>query len=303
MAPGAARSAILLAGGDGTRLRSLTRAIAGDDRPKQFCRVVGGETLLDQTYGRVAMVVAPARTLTVVTRCHQAYYTSVLGEEPGSRCVVQPENRGTAPAITYALLRLMMLAPDDPVALFPSDHHVSDDRAFMWAVEQAFEAVTARPALTVLLGVSADRPETEYGWIEPGNPVDGVPAPVYQVRRFWEKPPRAVAERLCALGGYWNSFVLVAYPAALLGLLTRATPALVAAMAPLQPVLGTPREAPTAQAVYGSLASVDFSRAVLTPSASALAVLAVTGVEWNDLGDPGRVVAVRARLERQLAMA
>jgi hypothetical protein len=74
-------------------------------------------------------------------------------------------------------------------------------------------------------------------------------------------------------------------------------------MAPLRARLTTPWEAGAAAAVYATLPSVDFSRAVLTPSASALAVLAVTGVEWNDLGDPGRVVAVRERLERQVAMA
>ena len=63
-------SAIILAGGDGLRLRSLTRAIAGDDRPKQFCPLLGDETLLAQTRRRVGMLVAPARTLTVVTRPH-----------------------------------------------------------------------------------------------------------------------------------------------------------------------------------------------------------------------------------------
>ena len=144
------------------RLRSLTRAIAGDDRPKQFCRVVGSESLLDQTYRRIDMLMAPARTLTVVTRSHEPYYR-VLPDVRTSRLVVQPENRGTAPAIAYALFRTMSIAPDDPVAILPSDHHVSDDQAFMGAVEQAFETVTARPALTVLLGVAADRPEVEYG--------------------------------------------------------------------------------------------------------------------------------------------
>jgi mannose-1-phosphate guanylyltransferase len=289
-------SAILLAGGDGTRLRALTRALTGDDRPKQFCAVLGEDTLLDQTRRRVRMSIDPARTLTVVTRSHERYYRTALAGVPPSLTVVQPENRGTAPAIVYALLRLQALAPDGPVALFPSDHHFSDDRVFMWHVEQALELVAARPHATVLLGIEADRPETEYGWIEPGEPLAGVAVPAYGVRGFREKPDRATAETLLAGGGVWNSFVIVGHPATLLGLCARATPALLEAFAPLRPRLTTPWEAGCAAAVYGALAPVDFSKAVLTRRAVELAVLPVIGVTWSDLGEPGRVATVRRQL-------
>ena len=69
-----AYSAIILAGGDGTRLIPLARALTGNDRPKQFCAVLGEETLLDQTRRRVRMLIDPARTLTVVTQAHERYY-------------------------------------------------------------------------------------------------------------------------------------------------------------------------------------------------------------------------------------
>jgi mannose-1-phosphate guanylyltransferase len=67
-------SCIILAGGEGLRVRALTRALAGDDRPKQFCHLVGGETLLDQTRRRAARLVAPASTVVVVMRAHERFY-------------------------------------------------------------------------------------------------------------------------------------------------------------------------------------------------------------------------------------
>ncbi len=98
------RWALILAGGDGTRLLTLTREIAGDDRPKQFCAVVGDETLLEQTRGRVARSVSADKTLFVLTRAHERYYEPALAGVPRERLVVQPKNAGTAPAILYGLL-------------------------------------------------------------------------------------------------------------------------------------------------------------------------------------------------------
>ena len=142
------RAAIVLAGGDGTRLRDLTRRIAGQYIPKQFCPLIGSSTLLEQTFDRIARVVAPEHTLTVVNRRHERFYAPLLGHLPGSRLLAQPENRGTAVAISYALFRMAQSAPEASVALFPSDHYIDDDAEFMRHVEYAFEVVEERPEHT-----------------------------------------------------------------------------------------------------------------------------------------------------------
>src|ERR1044071_308411 len=72
------RWAVILAGGEGARLRSLTRAIVGDERPKQFCPILGDQTLLDQTRKRVALAVSQQQTLFVLTRTHEQFYRSHL---------------------------------------------------------------------------------------------------------------------------------------------------------------------------------------------------------------------------------
>jgi mannose-1-phosphate guanylyltransferase len=296
-------AAIILAGGEGRRLRSLTRLLAGDDRPKQFCAVLGGDTLLHQTRRRASHVAHPARTFVVVTRRHERYYRAALADAPPGTVVEQPDGRGTAPAILYALLRQSVVAPARAVVILPSDHFVDDDGAFMARVHMAIETVHDRPDAIVLLGVEPDRPETEYGWIEPGELILASASPTYRVRRFWEKPPRAAATRLMRAGALWNSFVMVAEPRALRALVRQAAPALARAMAPVDARIGTPWEMEAARTAYAGLAPVDFSRDVLERHAARLAVLPVSGTIWNDLGDPARVLAARARLAAETATA
>jgi mannose-1-phosphate guanylyltransferase len=290
---GLKRSAIVLAGGDGTRLRELTRQIAGDDRPKQFCPLVGDETLLDETRRRVAHSVSPSRTFFSVTTSHARFYTPLLADVRSRQVVVQPENRGTAPAILYALLRVAAIAPHDPVAILPSDHYVSDDAQFMAHVDAAFDLVTARPELVTLLGLTPDRPETEYGWIEPAQAIAGPrERPFHGVRRFWEKPDAALARTLFEGGSLWNSFVMVGLGTTLLGLIEETLPDLTRAFLPIRRFMGTPLEATVVESVYRGLPVADFSKGVLGGSAVRLAVLPVRGVAWSDLGRPERVLAI-----------
>lgn len=112
--------AVVLAGGDGTRLQSLTRKIAGDSRPKQFCSIFGGETLLAQTRARLASLVDVDRELFVVTRAHEAYYREELRSVDDSCILPQPLNRGTGAAMALALAHLLRRDKDAVIVFVPS---------------------------------------------------------------------------------------------------------------------------------------------------------------------------------------
>lgn len=294
---GQERWGMILAGGDGVRLRSLTRRIMGDERPKQFCRIFGEKTLLEQTTRRTAITVSPDRTLVAVTRAHEAFYTPLLSHTPSRYVVVQPENRGTAPAILYSLLRIAAAAPTGSVGIFPSDHYVSNDGAFMVHVEAAFEALDKRPELVILLGINPESPEVEYGWIEPADPVlGGNGQPLFRVRRFWEKPPLALARTLLAAGCLWNSFVIVARVPALLTLIENTIPDLYQAFDGARSTLNTLGEVEAIRKLYSQIPSSNFSQEVLAAHPANLAVLPVRGVSWSDLGEPNRVMVSLARI-------
>jgi mannose-1-phosphate guanylyltransferase len=287
---------LILAGGEGTRLRSVTRALSGDDRPKQFCALVGREPLLVETARRAAVIAPSRQTLLVLTRCHEEYYRELLSDVDPAALVIQPDNRGTGAAVLYGLLRVAARTPDAPVVILPSDHWVSDDAAFMRYAQDAIEVVEAHQNAVVLLGVEPSRPEPEYGWIEPAEPVLGAWRGLHRVARFVEKPSVEVAVRLQLAGSYWNTSVVVGQAEALLFLFAMARPALVDAFLGIWSTLGTPSERAAVDRLYGGLPATDFSKDVLAKRPENLAVLPVNGVSWEDLGRPGRILEARRRV-------
>jgi mannose-1-phosphate guanylyltransferase len=289
------RYAIILAGGEGTRLSDMTRRISGEATPKQFCPVIGNSSLLEQTRLRASLAVEENRIFTVLNRAHESHYRDLLEEISSENLVIQPANRGTAPAILYALLRLSKVAPDACVAIFPSDHFVSDDRAFIRHVDLAFDAIGSRPEMTALLGITPHTVESGYGWIEPGEVVTGC-APLFHVRRFWEKPATEIAGELLRIGCLWNSFVMVARISTLIGLVMVAMPELFASFSRIRDLLGTRRESAGLERLYERIPPAGFSDEVLERSSTNLGVLPVHGLEWSDLGEPQRVMDVLSRL-------
>ncbi|MGB7203388.1 MAG: sugar phosphate nucleotidyltransferase [Pyrinomonadaceae bacterium] len=294
------RHAVILAGGDGTRLRTLTRVIAGDERPKQFCPILGDETLLDKTRDRTALSIAAENTHFSLTAKHERYYERPLWNVPEKQMAVQPDNRGTAPAILYSLMRLAKQAPDATVAFFPSDHYFSDDEEFMDHVDLAFDSVDVNPESVVLLGIEPEKAETSYGWVEPVESLfGGEPKSVSRVARFWEKPTAGVAKRLMKAGCLWNSFVMVGRVETFLKMFRQHLPEMYRMFAAASRLFGTNQEFAVIRSIYSWLEDTNFSSEVLEKSADKLMVMRVGEVGWCDWGEPERVVGTLNNLGLQ----
>ena len=291
------RYAVIMAGGDGSRLKSLTRAIAGDDRPKQFCPILNNETLLDVTRKRVALKIDPENTFFSLTAKHERFYGALLRGVSRHQLIVQPENKGTAPAILYSLLQLAKRDAEATVAFFPSDHYFSDDASFMNNVETAFQAVALNPDSPVLLGIEPESAETSYGWIEPQESLFGnLAKAVSKVKRFWEKPAVETARLLMNKSCLWNSFVMVGKVKTFLKLIEKHAPGLYQIFAASSAAFGAAAEKATVRALYAWIMDVNFSSEVLEKAADELYVLRVADVGWSDWGEPQRVLGTLENL-------
>jgi mannose-1-phosphate guanylyltransferase len=287
--------AVLLAGGDGIRLRDLTMRIVGDDRPKQFCPIVGAESLLRQTRARLNPLFSGDRQVFVVSRAHERYYSQELADAKSSLVIAQPMNRGTAVGIIIALVQIMQADPDAIVGFFPCDHHYSDDGLFRSIVRSATTIAERFPRSLVIVGAEADYEETEYGWIEPGLAVLETEAkPLYRVNRFWEKPALPQARALLQSGCLWNTFVTIGSAAAFLELVSCEVPDVVLSVTRALAAKDLAR-------AYARLRSIDFSRDILAHQTKRLLVLRDSGSGWADLGSPSRVLGLLAKNVNQPA--
>jgi len=280
------RWGVILAGGDGTRLQRLTRLICGDDRPKQFCPLVGNDTLLEQTRKRAERSIPREQILFPLMRSHRAFYLQEPGIRPSQR-IVQPANKGTVPPILYSLLSIEQNDKEAIVAILPCDHHYSDEQVFTAALESGYDIAAQHTNSVVLLGANPEGPEVEYGWIELGPSAGGAS---FRVRGFWEKPSFHVARKLIERGSLWNTFVMVGQVRGFLEMMKAALTGLVEAFRENELWAGA--EVHIQDSLYDRIHSVDFSREVLSVQTKRLVALRLGRTGWSDLGHPERVMAV-----------
>jgi len=278
--------AILLAGGEGTRLRG--QVIAGEriDRPKQFLRFHGDKSLLGATLTRALRLTASSRVVPVVSGEHREWWTTELRCIPQENILVQPLNRGTAVAILHALVHILRRDTDPTIVVLPCDHGFDDESPVTPALLRAAQAANRDHRDLVLLGVRPEHPEIQYGWILPES---GAHRTAPRVRSFVEKPPHEIAAALMKQGALWNTLMFAVSGAVLLETYASATPWL--AKSYLWRMTNDGWADDALAEFYRSVPTLDFGRDILQPSRKRLRAVSVDGSGWTDLGTPERVEA------------
>lgn len=290
---------IVLAGGDGTRLRALTTRPCGTSVPKQFCSLHGGKTLLEEAISRATGVSDDSRISAVVAQQHREWWPRSLQSIPSRNVFVQPRNRGTAIGVLYAVLNVLAMDRDARIVLLPADHYVRDESVLRQSLRSALARVERDSSTPVLLGLEPDEVDPELGYILPGD-VDRIGG--RRVGRFIEKPTSQVAKDIIAHGGLWNAFIIAASAQALIDLYMQRFAAIVMEMQVIMSRTanaGLPAAAgwATIAEMYERLPEIDFSRHVLEGREDKLRVVQVPPCGWSDLGTPHRVGEAVRRLQ------
>ncbi|MGH7345411.1 MAG: sugar phosphate nucleotidyltransferase [Candidatus Rokuibacteriota bacterium] len=296
-APASRTWAIVLAGGDGCRLRPLVRRLFGDERPKQYAPLLGPSSLLRQTLDRVGRLVPAERTLVVSQYEHGRYVDRELTDGVTPHVLLQPENRGTGTAIVYAAHVIRRLDPEATVAVFPSDHYIREEDTFLAHVTEVVRFVERHPERLILLGARPTWPEPEYGWVGPGAMIgETSDGRICRAQGFLEKPEPDSAERCMAAGWLWNTFAFVTTLPTLLEAGREFLPDVDDRLNLIGAFSGSRHEGWAVRQAYALLPTADFSRGVLERCPAWLGVSRMPALTWSDLGTPRRVVGVASSL-------
>ncbi len=287
---------IILAGGEGSRVQTFLAALCGGRGIKQYCAVLGRQSLLEKTLKRVQRLIPRERVMVIVDARHRPEAAQQLANWPQENILYQPANRETAPGILLPLAHISHRDPNATVAVFPSDHFVLEEGKFVSWVRKAFTETERFPDQATLLGMTPDRLEEGYGWIEPaGQALHGRSC---TVASFREKPSAADAERLMAQGALWNTFVFAVRARALWEMARHTIPEVCYAFEGVKLMLSSAHAQLYIEHVYENMRTVNFSSEVLSPLASRLRVLAVPDVGWSDWGSIERILASARKMDR-----
>jgi mannose-1-phosphate guanylyltransferase len=270
------RWAVIMAGGSGTRFWPESRK----DLPKQFLKLIGRETLLEQTFSRIKKVIPPSRIL-IFTAQDKTALTAKLLRIPRSQVIGEPMGRNTAPCAAWAASAILRKDPSAVLGIFPADHHIQDEQTFVKVLRVAYDQAERGDA-PVTLGIKPDQPHTGYGYLEMGPKKASVRSvPVHSLRRFHEKPKLALAKKYFRSGKFlWNAGIFFWRADALLETTRRHLPEVFKAVVE---IAAGGLSAQRVKRLFSKVPSVSIDYGLMEKLSGGILTIPVS-MGWNDVG-------------------
>ena len=253
------------------------------ERPKQLIRVIGHDTMIQETVERLSPLV-PSEKIFVITNESQVDMTrDQLPNIPTVNIVAEPVPRDTAACIGLAATMLIKRDPDAIMIAMPADHIIRPKDEFLRMLQVAEKFVSQRAAL-LTFGIKPPNPSTLFGYIHRGKQLDGVDgAKAYEVSEFKEKPNRKMARRFLESGEYyWNSGIFVWKAKDILEAIEKYMPDLLKALQRIAAAVGSPRQEEVLRKEYQPLRKISIDYGVMERARNTV-VLEAT-YRWDDVG-------------------
>lgn len=271
--------AVILAGGTGERFWPLSR----QDNPKQFLRLFGEQTMLQQTVSRVAELVEPDHIYVVTGQQYHQQVVSQLSQLPLPNIICEPFGRDTAPAIGLAAEYINRRDPGGTMVVLPADHYITDVHGFHECLDAAFDAAASGEWL-VTIGIRPSEPATGYGYIRMGKIKEEYAGiPVYRVLEFKEKPDVERARYYLREGNYlWNSGMFIWRVDLIRSLFMQFLPDVARGLEAIGKSLGTPEHSQVLVKEYRRFPRISVDYGILEKCSQVLVIPA--RFDWDDVG-------------------
>jgi mannose-1-phosphate guanylyltransferase len=273
--------AVIMAGGVGSRFWPQSRQA----HPKQFLRVLGEATLIQNTLARLQGLIPPERCFIVTHERYVEQTRDQLPAVPAENILAEPISRNTAPCIAYAAAHLKQLDPEATMVVLPADHVITNTRRFHEVLRAAIDTAE-EPGSLVTIGIQPTHPETGYGYIQFDSPNDGLPEQpaAYRVMTFAEKPDLATAERFLDSGDFlWNSGMFIWRVDSIMEQLHRHLPEAYEAFDRIAEKFGAEDEREAITGAFKSCPHISIDYGVMERADRVYVVPGAFG--WNDVGD------------------
>jgi len=260
--------AIVLAGGSGERFWPLSTL----ETPKQFLRLFGNRTLIEETCHRLFQRFDPNDVLIITSTDHVRRTRELVPELPEKNIIGEPYRRNTAPACALGAL---LSASDEIDLVVPADHHIPHPEPFWEAFDRCISSIAENDGLYTF-GIRPTRPDTGYGYIETGEKVGEC---LFKVSRFTEKPDLQTAKGFIEGGRHlWNSGMFVWKASTFLFELEKCSSEIFANVGNVDP-----RDHADLEKAYLKLPAKSVDHAVMERSSRVMMVEA--GFDWSDVGN------------------
>ncbi|HMQ01963.1 MAG TPA: sugar phosphate nucleotidyltransferase [Candidatus Doudnabacteria bacterium] len=269
---------IIFAGGQGTRLWPASRA----NKPKQFLKLVGNKTLLEQTYNRIRSGFKPSQVFIATSSQYVSYIKKQLTYVPAANFSLEPARRNRGPALGLAVLIMQSQNKDDVFATAWSDDHISNPKLYLKTLAQAGLFIKNNPNKILAVSAKPTAPSSAFCYIKAGEKIRGR-ADITSVKKFTNKPNKKVAQKYFQEGGYfWNTGYFISTGSNILNLYQKFYPKSYQILMKIKPFIGTSKQSSVIKKYYPLLESFDFEDILRTQPKELLMMSANFG--WADIG-------------------